>query len=752
MESRGRRNTCAKQRCRHVGMFESPQESYRRAESILQERAVLAIRPDDGRERALTTAALSAVVGVDQKHIATLHDISLSYSGRLGMEPHIVSSVSQAFKSLREFRQSFNRIPIAPDGEMATSEVAKVLLSLENSLEHSITDRLRAERISIAFRHAAVALVTSNRFIPIESAREIAAYVIGTAVEAALDSVASLDKSRHAEPPAPETLSPLASQDTLAALESILSNHRVEARAANLALRAEKDSDTDQDSSTSIPASGDVTLSLTSSESSPRSAPIHFVAAGRRAFLGVKLAAAHGLKDRIDTFSNEMTLSKLLAVRDAMRTWRAGEGVVVPAIEKPQEQASGTTEALGKNVFSISGASRQSVLRDVASGAVEWACRRYTSLQEEKRPEMLALVSELLSGLSRALQALTAREMLETLSVMSFPKEAQLTDGDSKWDVKTPFPFSRWLETKPLGRVLGTHEGDPFDQSTTIATLSDRKIQKVLSLLKTSSFLRCDLPFFSLTNAELVGLKSLSRWINALADRFEKGIPQLPSQRAMWVSEYDGGDGVTLPQETAKHFEEMQREHLVAQSSKESGFVEPETSAWLRAAIYNHDGFLLTINEGDPKKPLDKSEPEALLIVTCSQITPSPIMAELKLAAQSFLSRLPQTRTGAAPMVLAELAVVTTEGSALRREYGEVPLEVLVRQAEFNIISRFAEHERVDCLAICRKGSVALKAHKRYGYTETGATYTDHYGTAFEIIFKAVYPADVILGYRDITH
>jgi hypothetical protein len=734
-------------------MFRSTEERLRGLEAQLHARATLAIRPDEVRERPLTTASLSAATGFRPETIANLFDISLSPLGRVEPTSQHSSEIASALTSLRRFRRTFNRIDIAKDGEMATADVAKALLELEKGLEAIITHRLHAEKVSVAFRHAAAALLTENRFVPLEKAREIAAYVMGTAANAALESLDAARESRLSEPLTPEHLRPLASQDTLEKFDVLISRHRAESRAAHVAMRTSIETTTkqpDADSTPSIeritPCAGDGALML-------RSAPIHFVAASRRAFLGVKLAAAHGLKDKIDGFKHEPSISNLLAVRDTMRAWRAGEGVVALINQESQrpEQQTGTTEALGRHVHSAPGASRQSVLRDVASGVVEWASKRYRTMPEGTRAETLAHVSELLSGLSRALQSLTAREMLETLSVMSFPKETQLTGTNCKWDVKSPFPFSRWLETTALGRVFGTHEGDPFDDCTGISNLPDRKIGKILSLLKTSPLSQGTLSHVAPTSGELAGLRTLTRWINALADRFEKNLPVLPSKEAMWVSEFDGGDGVTLPRDIERHFEEMQREHIVSQGSKESGFVEPESTTWLRSAIDKHDGFLLTINEGDPRTPLNDSEPEALLVVTCDQKDPSPIMLDLRVAAQPFLSRLPQTRTGTAPTVLAELAVVTSEGSALRREYGEAPLETLVRQAEFNIISRFAEHERIDCLAICRKGSVALKAHKRHGYAETGATYTDNNGTVFDIIYKAVYPADVILGYRDLN-
>jgi hypothetical protein len=101
-------------------------------------------------------------------------------------------------------------------------------------------------------------------------------------------------------------------------------------------------------------------------------------------------------------------------------------------------------------------------------------------------------------------------------------------------------------------------------------------------------------------------------------------------------------------------------------------------------------------------------------------------------------------------MVVGELVVMSKTGSQFARDYEEAPLEMLLHQAEFNVISRFPEHDRVDSVGICRIDSVALKAYKRYGYIDTGATYTDEHGTPFRIIYKPLFPADVILGYRDI--
>jgi hypothetical protein len=202
--------------------------------------------------------------------------------------------------------------------------------------------------------------------------------------------------------------------------------------------------------------------------------------------------------------------------------------------------------------------------------------------------------------------------MLETLSVMSFPKDIDSRTGDLLHRVRKPLLGSRWLETGALGLILGTHEASPFEQSSRIAHLPLIRIRRILAHLTSAAADSGP----TVSQSELKAIKKLTRWMNSAATRFEKRVPEVPAHEAIWLSEYDGGDGVTLPGDTQKHFEDMQREHLVAPDAKESGLVKPESTSWLRTAIDKHDGVLLTINEGNPQRPLTRSEPEALLVMT----------------------------------------------------------------------------------------------------------------------------------------
>lgn len=716
------------------GSRSTPRNALREIDS----RAAHSIGEGIGQDRPITAAALSSMTGVSKHRIGLLYDIRLDPPRIEGTQ--LAAIAADSFRALRDFRKTFNRIPLSHDGQMATEVLARALLTLEKHLLAIFPDRSERSKISVPFRHAATTLLTANRFISIEDAREIATYVLGASIHVTLRELRPREDS-------PSTPLPLAHapKDALDNLKIFLRFHR---RLSRIATR-------EMENIPREPVVRDVRSPFQNSArpSVGRSAPVHLVAAARRSLLGIKLAAAHGLKETIEAFNQESTISNLRAVEGALSSWRAGEGFSEQAGSSRRNirQDDRSPEALGRNLFSVPGASHQSVLREVAAISVDWAILRCQSLREQEQMKTLNEVGQLLAGLLRSLHALTAREMLETLSVMSFPKDIDEGPGGNKWRVKKVFPGARWLETGALGRILGVSEASPFDQYSGMASLPRRKIQGIVSKLTLADSIAPQQSSSSLSTQELSGLRTLTRWMNAAATRFESRIPEVPSHEAIWISEYDGGDGVTLPKGIERNFEEMQREHIVGANSRESGFVVPETAAWLRAAIDRHDGFLLTINEGDPQKPLDRSEPEALLVITCNQADPSPILPKLRTCAREFLDKLPATRSGSTPVVLGELAVMTTEGSRLVRDYGEVPLEMLIRQAEFNIISRFAECERVDCLAICKEGNPALKAYKRYGYMETRATYTDEHGTVFNIIYKPLFPADVILGYRDIN-
>jgi hypothetical protein len=130
-------------------------------------------------------------------------------------------------------------------------------------------------------------------------------------------------------------------------------------------------------------------------------------------------------------------------------------------------------------------------------------------------------------------------------------------------------------------------------------------------------------------------------------------------------------------------------------------------------------------------------------------------MRELQHLAKDFLAQLPEEEIDGSivntPAVLAELVVAGRDGKGLLSSFGELPYHVLNDQSLFNIVSRFPYHPRVDVLAICLEGSVAMKAHERFGWIKTGAKYIDERGSRFDVIHRSVRPAAILLGYRDLS-
>jgi len=738
-----------------------PQSRKQSGYESARNRAFHAIGAEVPQLRPLTSASLGVVAGVPLEEIGLLRDVRLRLSTR--EEAQRDPTIEHYMRCLRSFRREFNSLSISKEAQVETAQLARILMRLENELSLDHAKRADRELLRAAFRHTAITLRTANRYISFECAREVAVYILGKALDV-LSS--SKDESRTAvdlEPPIQNTDSPRVSAPQLRRLEEFL-KHRGSSKDLGSSLPVDISCDVNKSSQVvdiSRAGSGELdcndTLVPPRAVLYPRTAPVHFVTASRRALLGVKIAAAHGLSDSISAFRASSTVDTLQEVSRALSLWRTGEGLPLYSMESVadvggrEEVDNPTGRLFVRNLFSAPGASHQSILRDTAAVAVRWTISRYQVLSDSDKLKAFAELNTLLSSVFEALHALTAREMIETLAVVSFPKEDDDQKLCNKWRVKRAFPGAKQLETGRVGYLLGVNEANPLDcrfgmkkpPHISVKVLSDTLRQAPRDRGSDNSAKRR-------VQRELKHLEKLASWAERVESVLARNTPKIGQESAIWISEYDKGDGVTLPKQAEQYFEEIQREQQRPAESKESGLVNPESKEWLRRSIDAHDGFLLLLNEGDPRKPLLRAEPEALLVTTCSQTSKSPLLGELVAAAQNFLHALPSANVDTMSVVLAELVVISKEGSGFVREYGEAPLEMLIRQMEFNIVNRFPDNERIEVLGMCRENSPAMKAYQRYGYCDTGAMYTDGHGTEFHIIHKSLFPADIVLGLRDL--
>jgi hypothetical protein len=464
-----------------------------------------------------------------------------------------------------------------------------------------------------------------------------------------------------------------------------------------------------------------------------RSSPVRFLQAARRSTAGVYIGFVQALEERVASFIAEPSEQSIGRVAEVLSRWKGAEG-------RGQYELGVAPSYLGRSFFSVPGYGNHSMLRDVVEPAIAWAARHFEELPFNAMHD----VARLCRHSSECLAALSLFDVAEFYAG-SVSGVSVATDQEVKRTSLVSRAFSKLQELLP-----STHFPEPYLDRYAVA---DRKSLSSASALDLSRFFRRhpDAP----VRKALPELRRLATWSETYAKKYGLQCSFAEHSQAVWTAEFDSADGSVIPRELEREFLALQEEYRVQQGSRASGFVEPETVEWLHEQVYSHDGILLSISTGKLSVPITTRAPYGLCVLTLSQENPSKLMKELQQLAKTFLAQLPQevldggvVRT---PAVLAELVVAGRDGKGLLSSFGELPYQVLNDQALFNIVSRFPYHPRVDVLAICLEGSVAMKAHERFGWIKTGEKYVDERGTRFDVIYRSIRPAAILLGYRDLS-
>ncbi len=464
-----------------------------------------------------------------------------------------------------------------------------------------------------------------------------------------------------------------------------------------------------------------------------RSSPVRFLQAARRSIAGVHIGFVQVLDERVNRFIAEPSKLSLLAVSEVLSCWKGAEG-------RGQYESGVAPNYLARGFFSVPGSGKHSIFRDVVAPAISWAANNFEELPKNAMRDVSRL----------------CQHTLECLTALSVFDTAEFYSGSiNRADVKMEQEAERMsLVARGLSKIKAlfpsTRSPEPYLHRYAVA---DWKSLSTSTARDISKFFRRH-PDATL-NEGLPELRRLTSWSQTYARMYIDRCSFAEQSHAVWAAEFDFADGSIIPHELEESFVALQEQYRVQQGSRASGFIEPETVEWLHEQVYSHDGVLLSVSTGEMSVPLTTRAPYGLCVLTFSQKNPSNLMRELQHLAKDFLAQLPEEEIDGSivntPAVLAELVVAGRDGKGLLSSFGELPYQVLNDQSLFNIVSRFPYHPRVDVLAICLEGSVAMKAHERFGWIKTGAKYIDERGSRFDVIHRSVRPAAILLGYRDLS-
>ena len=681
-------------------------------------------------ERPCSTASLSHVVGADAVAIGLLYDIDLA--NRLSEVHHDQGEREVAARLLSEaraLRRAFNRLGQDNPRLLSTKAVARLLGETEQHILRIDMPREHRQILCRAFDECAHHLQLAGPQLTWEVARESIAFVLGELREVAVGTrLNSCERT-------PPTLSP----DALIRLRTYVGYLHEQAAECARAVPTSGASPAAGLRLTNavrrLHSEGREEIEASYSRTDVCSVPVKLVAASRRSLCGTRLGMVNALSELAKNYEEAPSKANLKRIVDMLHSWKVGE--------LPSEIVSGGKgqETLNKHPFSIAGTSEQSFFRDTVLPLLSWCAEQFDELPTEMHTLHLA---NLIRGTVAVLDALTVRDMATTLDAIRYDRDTWASNPTAKWQIPMVFPgaqIARVLLGRPL---LSRGESSPLiDRYYEPPGLLGQTIHTISQHFQAAPS--------RVTSKELRFIAEAGSWARRCAKRYQKQIPPLPSTEALWITEYDGGAGTTLPHSIQDEFEQMQHEVRIPRGSRRSGLIVPENAEWLREHIYEHDGFLITTNEGNVLESEQRQKPSALFLATCSQSGPSPLMQEISRKASAYIEALPRAAVGKNPQVLCELAISTDEARFYRRAFGEHAYQVLWEQAVFNLVARFPTAERIECFATCLEGTDAMKAHARFGWKETGAVYQDQFGNTANIIHTTIYPAAIILGYRDIT-
>ncbi len=682
-----------------------------------EERGTRAAMPSMGMcEEAITSAGLSSLTGRRLARIGLLYDINLSsrlVSRESGLEEQRVRD--GVLEAARNLRREFNRVSRQQPRFLDCAGVEKLINSFQERCRGvGATGRLFGSLHDACHEVRDSLRLARRGFMPWQKAREGVARILGEAREIVGDPKIT-ELTRSAGAMSCEVRRDISDGlNFLATITNQFSNSLEEGlrlmdpRPMLVSLKRVLGED------------------LGRSLEYGQSAPTDIAIASRRSLCGNKLGALAVLESRVEAFAKNPSKKTLSPVVEALKSWRRGEN--------PNEEGPlvGSLEKLERSPLTVPHTSKQAMFRDALLPALQWGLENLDNLSSESRRDIVLLLRSCVVGL----HALTVREMAETFDVLLYPRTSDLLGQFCKSTL-----VSRFVGVGRLGGLVGTLLSGERDSPA--ERLSNGKtLQEVIAGFRKAG---------SKSPTEERGdLSSLVQWAARRAQAHARAVPELPCEEALWLSEYDGGQGACLPTELQRRFVEMQRAVQVPAASTQGGFVFPETEEWLQDHVANHDGMVIVVTEGDPRKPFCDQEPDTILVGTCSQNKPSPLMKKIEEEAAGFIATLPLSSEGTLnPRVVAELAVSNRQAALAVRSFGEHPFRAAFCQFVFNVSSRFPEAERVECFATCREGSLAMNAHERQGWRKTGCVYTDEHGTRFDIIHVAIHPVDILRGVGD---
>jgi hypothetical protein len=682
-----------------------------------------ASRIDSIRDVPHTAAALGIFTGVPRARVGLLRHISLSRAQLTGgMECPEPGASVEMLRIARHVRRHVVRLMMTSPKGASTDCLHRVLNECATmcAAQGFPVRTLPALTMSVEKCRAHLTMQASGK-VPHDVVAESFATLLGEFREIARAHYRSGSTVKLSE--SPET-------DEVALLRNALRARAVYARQAAERLDDKDEPERFQTAITRLRTPISTTMSEWYQPGAGRSVPVRFIQAARRSVAGVHLAHIEALQERVEALEHKHDPQELRAVAELLTRWKTAEG-------RGQYEARVAPSFLTKNVFSVPGFGNHSFFRDVVTPAVSWAALHGDTLSIQTYGDVERLCRATVSCLT----ALTLLELSEFYS------------GSVRIGVKSQRPdvgIRGWKEKlKEWARRSSTPE--PYvDRFETC----DHRSLWGKTAVDVSRFLRHH-PNIPLAKGERA-VRTLADWGDRCAKRYGGHCEYVKAAVAILATEFDPADGCALSAQVQKHFVALQERYRVEQGARESGFVEPESVEWLQDQLSQHDGILLSVSQASLGVPISAKDPYGLCVLTFSQRNPSSLMHKILEVSAGFIERLPQETIDGAkvnpPRVLAELVVATSEGRELISAFGEAPYQVLNDQALFNVVSRFPYQPRVDLFAICREGSVAMKAHSRFGWIKTGSVYQDERGTRFDVIYRAIHPAAILLGYRDLSH
>lgn len=457
-----------------------------------------------------------------------------------------------------------------------------------------------------------------------------------------------------------------------------------------------------------------------------RSTPADILKSARRSYWAHHLAHALQLQCASKEYAQESDKENLHALCEVLQNWQSSD-----TASPYTSGAKGNLRRLfSRNPYAIRARSEYGYIRDMLLPHLEWALKNYEMLSQEIQHNLRLSVQ----NASHIVLSSLARGIWET------PQAAFITD---KTDIQRASSSYREL-IKRGWDIL--HELAPLPVDP-IALVAGSRKQSISELHRAS----CQQSTNSYEGGKFL-FQAFAAWLGETKTRVlrAQGKSIQSTQAAMTVLEYEFFDDSRIDTERIFHrIEQMQEQRQVHAESEASGIVHVETAKALHALAKAHHGALFCLRESGLTESFEIQQIHDALFVTCSQKNPDPLLEELKTLSADYLNTLPQLEGSGLPhpYVLANLVISMTNSKQLMEAHGERPYEMLDEQFVFHLISTFPSAMFIDCFGICRKNNVALRAHRRFGWTKTGKTYTDEHGVEYEILHRRITPALRLLGF-----